>query len=52
MILVSKHEDGEKLREPLSILTKYKTTVTPKINILMNIKMFNFGVNVVLYLRW
>ena len=26
---------GKKFREPLSIFTKYKTTVTPKINILI-----------------
>jgi hypothetical protein len=26
---------SQKLREPLSILIKYKTTVTPKINILI-----------------
>ena len=44
----------QKFREPLSIFTQYKTTVTPKINILtiiikMIIKMFIFGVTVVLY---
>ena len=41
-----------RFREPLSIFTKYETTVTPKINILiiiMIIKMFIFGVTVVLY---
>ena len=32
---------AQKFREPLSIFTKYKTTVTPK--------MFIFGVTVVLY---
>ena len=33
-----------KLREPLSIFTKYKTMVTPKINILNLFKMFIFEI--------
>ena len=32
----------QKLRQPLSIFTKYKTTVTPKINIFEFILAFNY----------
>ena len=45
----------QKLREPLSILIKYKTIDTPKIDNILKIYFFNmlsiFGVSIVLYLN-